>query len=116
MDTGDNGGTGNYSGNGSDNVFFWEIIQEEVWQIIQEEVLGSSSGGNLGASSQYEGRDLEWQETDTDIGKGKSGEWKKPPNGWIFEIQMENMQRTQWCYLYYELLEPTGIDSDRTNI
>ena len=100
LDTGDNGGTGNDSGNGSDNGSGNHSGGGSGNHSGGGS--GSSSGGNLGGSSgSTQGGPGMAGNSYTDIGKGKSGEWKKLPDGWIFEYTDGKHAKDEWCYLYY---------------
>lgn len=55
---------------------------------------GSSSGSAQGGPGIKGG-------SVTDLGKGKSGEWEKLPDGWTFRYTEGGKAKDEWCYLYY---------------
>ena len=63
---------------------------------------GSSSGGSSGGNSgSTQGGPGVAGNSYTDMGKGKNGQWKKLPDGWVFQYTDGKRAKDEWCYLYY---------------
>lgn len=62
---------------------------------------GNYRGGSGGSSGSVQGGPGTKGGSVTDLGKGKSGEWQKLPEGWIFQYTGGGRAKDEWCYLYY---------------